>query len=86
MPKGDIYSAEQVRMMSQDMGLNDRQIAEKLKCERATITKLRKRHKIPTCIISNRRDKTYVCVGCNTTVYIKRKERRRAFCLDCQNK
>lgn len=84
MARGDIYSVEKVRELSQELGLNDRQIAEKFGCERATITRLRKRHNIPTCNISNRMDKTYVCAICNKTVTIRRKERRKALCSDCE--
>lgn len=86
MPKGDVYNASQVRELSQEFGLNDRQISEILGCERATITKLRKRHSIPVCNLKNRMDKTYVCAKCGETITIRRRERRMAFCSKCANK
>lgn len=81
-----IYNPDTVRYMSQELGLNDRQISEKLNCQRATITKLRKRYDIPTCNINNRKDKTYICATCNKKVFIKRKERRKAVCDECAKK
>lgn len=86
MPKGDVYNASQVRELSQEFGLNDRQIAEVLGCERVTITKLRKRHNIPVCNIMNRKDKTYICVMCGRTVAIRRRDRRKALCPECSEK
>lgn len=86
MPKGDVYNASQVRELSQEFGLNDRQISEILSCERVTITKLRKRHGIPVCNLRNRMDKTYVCAMCGETISIRRKDRRKACCEKCTNK
>lgn len=78
-----MYDVETVRIMSQEEGLNDRQIADKLGCSRVTITRIRTRNEIPRCEIYNRKDKKFICLGCNTTVYIKRKDRRQAFCEKC---
>lgn len=85
MARGDIYNVEKVRKLSQEEGLNDRQIAEKLMCERATITRLRKRHNIPTCNLSNRLDKTYVCANCKKTITIRRKDKCKVLCKECEN-
>lgn len=78
-----MYNIEQIRIMSQEEGLNDRQIAEALGCSRVTITRIRTRNNIPVCDKCNRRDKTYKCLSCGDTVYIKRKDRRQAFCEKC---
>lgn len=85
MAKGEKYDWIEVRRLSQDEGYNDREISEILGCERATITRLRQRNGIPKCNRLNRRDKSYTCVKCGTVVYIRRKERRSAFCKDCRN-
>lgn len=84
MPRKEIYSSEEVWDLSQNFGLNDRQISEKFGCERATITKLRIRHNIPRCNLMNRFDKTYSCALCGKTVTIRRKDRRKAFCKECE--
>lgn len=78
-----MYDIETVRVMSQEEGLNDRQIADKLGCSRVTITRIRTRNNIPRCEIYNRKDKHFVCLGCGDKVYIKRKDRRQAFCEKC---
>lgn len=78
-----MYDIEVIRRMSQDEGLNDRQIADKIGCSRVTITRIRSRNNIPRCEIYNRKDKTFVCLGCGCNAYIKRRDRRQAFCEKC---
>lgn len=78
-----MYNVEEVRRLSQEEGLNDRQIAEKLGCSRVTISRIRYRNNIPLCDKCNRQDKEFVCVNCGNKVYIRRKERRKAFCKKC---
>ena len=78
-----LYDIEKIRMLSQSEGLNDRQIGDITGCSRVTITRIRLRNKIPTCDISNRRDKSYICLGCMKEIFIKRKERRQAICPEC---
>lgn len=80
-----MYNVDDIIRLSQEEGLNDRQIAEKLGCSRVTITRIRKRNEIPTCEKCNRQDKSFICVNCGRTIYIKRKERRQAFCEKCLN-
>ena len=83
MAKGEKYDWKEVMRLSQDEGYNDREISEILRCERATITRLRQRNGIPKCNRLNRKDKTYTCVKCGETIYIRRKDRRRLLCEDC---
>lgn len=78
-----MYNIEEVIRLSQEEGLNDRQIADKLECSRVTVTRIRKRNNIPTCEKCNRKDKTYICVRCGETVAVRRKDRRKAFCEKC---
>lgn len=81
-----LYDIEKIRMLSQSEGLNDRQIGYSLGCSRVTITRIRLRNNIPTCDMSNRKDKTYICLDCGKEILIKRKERRQAICPDCVKK
>jgi DNA-directed RNA polymerase subunit RPC12/RpoP len=81
-----MYDIDKIKMLSQAEGLNDRQIGEILGCSRVTITRIRNRNDIPTCEISNRKDKSYVCLDCGKEIFIKRKERRQAICPDCMKK
>lgn len=86
MARGYIYDVKKIIHLSQEEGLNDRQIAEKIGCARETVTRIRRDCNIPTCKKENRRDKTYVCTRCKKTVTIRRKERRKAFCSECEVK
>lgn len=80
-----MYDIDEIRRLSQDEGLNDREIGEALGgIPRVTITRIRSRNDIPRCCKDNRRDKTYVCLNCKKTIYIRRKDRRQGFCPDCQ--
>jgi DNA-directed RNA polymerase subunit RPC12/RpoP len=81
-----MYDIDKIKMLSQAEGLNDRQIGEILGCSRVTITRIRNRNDILTCEISNRKDKSYVCLDCGKEIFIKRKERRQAICPDCMKK
>ena len=80
-----MYNVEHIRRLSQEEGLNDRQVGEIIGCSRTTITRIRLRNKIPTCQSRNRKDKTYVCVNCNRVVTIRRRERRQAYCPECKD-
>ena len=81
-----MYDINEIKILSQEEGMNDRQIAEKLGCSRVTVTRIRTRNNIPTCDKRNRKDKTYKCVNCGETIYIRRKDRRQAFCKKCTEK
>lgn len=78
-----MYSINDILKLSQEEGLNDRQIAERLGSTRVTVTRIRKRNSIPRCEKSNRKDKSFICLNCGEKIYIKRKDRRSAFCEKC---
>ena len=80
------YVVETIRSLSQEEGLWDSEIAERLGCCRATVNRARIDHGIPKAITENRKDKSYVCSGCGETVLIRRRESRKAYCDDCQKK
>lgn len=73
----------EVTRLSQEEGLNDREIAHELGCSRATVNRIRISCSIPTANLSNRLDKTYICSKCGKVVTIRRKERRKLLCQDC---
>lgn len=78
-----MYDIDKIVKLSQEEGMNDRQISEKLGCSRVTITRIRKRNNIPRFNKRNAKDKKYVCLNCGQTVYIRRKQHIQAFCPKC---
>lgn len=80
------YLVEQVRHLSQNEGLSDQEIAEKLQCSRATVNRARKAHNIPTANLDNRKDKSYTCENCRNEIIIARKERKKRYCPTCREK
>lgn len=86
MARGYIYDVSEVMHLSQNEGLNDRQIAERFGCARETITRIRRGCNIPVCNKDNRQDKTYICARCKKEVTIRRRDRRRALCSECEAK
>lgn len=75
----------EVERLSQEEGLNDREIADKIGCSRATVNRIRVKYEIPTANLSNRRDKTYICSKCGTEVVIRRRDRRKLYCKECSD-
>lgn len=76
-------SKDDVKRLSQDEGLFDKEIADKLHCTRVTVTRIRQKNDIPSANLSNRKDKRYVCMKCGTTVYIRRSEKKQIYCPKC---
>lgn len=75
---------EEIRRLSQEEGLTDGEIAERLGLSRATVNRARQKYGIPRANLQERRDKEYVCNRCGQTVVIKRKERRQKYCPTCK--
>jgi len=73
---------EEIRRLSQDEGLIDKEISTILGIHRVTVTRIRKKHEIPVARLKNRKDKIIHCTKCGQTFIIRRKERRRA-CDSC---
>lgn len=74
---------ENIKHYSQEEGLKDHEIAELLGCSRATVNRHRQEHAIPTANLHNRKDKLCTCESCGKTYYIRRKERRKKVCENC---
>lgn len=64
-------------------GLTDREIAEKLNCNRVSVTRVRNKNNIKKRSVDDIRDKYYVCVNCKKKVFIKRKDTPKLMCDDC---
>lgn len=79
------YMVEEIERLGQDEGLNDREISEILGCSSITVSRIRYKHNIPTANLRNKKDKKYVCAKCGKVVFIRRHERRKAFCDECTN-
>lgn len=77
------FIVKEITRLSQNEGLNDREIAVILGCSRATVNRVRVKTSIPKANLFNKKDKTYVCSKCGETIVIRRKERRRLYCTSC---
>ena len=80
------FVIKEITRLSQEEGLNDREIADLLGCSRATVNRVRVKTEIPKANLVNKKDKTFVCSGCGATVSIRRKERRTLLCEACRAK
>lgn len=80
------FVIKEITRLSQEEGLNDREIADLLGCSRATVNRVRVSTEIPKANLENKKDKTYVCAKCGETVSIRRKERRKLHCDKCAEK
>jgi hypothetical protein len=69
---------DDVRRLSQEEGLFDREIAEKLDTYRVKVSRCRQKHNIPRPNLNNRRDKQHRCKRCGRIKLIRRKEK----CMD----
>jgi hypothetical protein len=77
---------EKVRVLSQERGLFDHEIADELGCHRVTVTRCRERHGIPRPKLENRADKQQICKECGHVDYIKRKQHIHRYCTSCRKK
>lgn len=80
----DAELVKQVRELSQDKGMFDKEIGEILGRHRTTITRCREANDIPRPQLKNREDKKQVCKACGRVDYIKRKEHKRQYCQPCK--
>lgn len=78
------YLVTEIKRLSQDEGMSDKEIAVILGCSRATVNRTRLANKIPTANLSNRKDKSYTCTFCSNVIVIPRKERKKRYCGDCR--
>lgn len=74
---------KRVEELSQKEGLRDHEIADILGCSRATVNRTRRMYEIPMANLSNRQDKEFMCNYCGVTRFIRRKERRKKRCSEC---
>lgn len=76
----------EIKRLSQEEGLNDKEIANILGCSRITVYRARESNNIPKANLKNKKDKTYTCALCGKTVYIRRHEKRQLYCKECFQK
>lgn len=79
------FIVEEIRRLSQEEGLNDSEIAEKIGCSKSTVCRCRTANNIPKYNLKNRKDKSYVCGKCGKTVFIARCQKIKYYCEDCKN-
>ena len=77
---------ETIKMLSQDEGLNDFEIAEKLGYARGSIQRIRRDNGIPIAKRDNRKDKECRCVKCTVDFLTRRNDSPRLLCDDCTDK
>lgn len=80
------YIIDEIRRLSQEEGLNDGEIAEKIGCSKSTIGRARAKNNIPKCNLKNKKDKSYVCFSCNKRIFIARREKVKLYCPECKAK
>lgn len=78
-----MYDVSEVIRLSSEEGLNDREIAKILNCNRVSVTRIRNRNNIPKCNKNNRKDKSYICINCGEKVYVRRIDPLKGFCENC---
>ena len=77
---------KEIERLSQEEGLYDVEIADKLGIHRVTISNVRKKYNIPAANTGNRYDKKVICTKCNKEFIIRRRERkpRKPICSLCK--
>lgn len=77
----------EIRTLSQDEGMSDKEIGLIMGIHRVTVTRVRKKYDIPKAILDNRKDKLVHCTKCRKPFIIRRREkdiRGVYYCDDCK--
>lgn len=74
---------DQVRKMSQEEGMTDQEIGNKLGYSRVQIARIRKENNIPKSNFSYRKDDPVKCMRCGG-IFLKRRNEVKMFCPDCE--
>lgn len=77
---------DKIRFLSQEEGLKDSEIAEKIGYNRVSVQRIRKQYNIPTWNPANRKDKAIMCPQCGKAYYIRRNQPPMICCPECQDK
>lgn len=78
------FLVDEVRRLSQEEGLRDKEIAEILGMGYYTVWRIRKLNGIPKANLKMRKDKKYVCKRCGAEYVVRRCERRPRYCEMCR--
>lgn len=75
----------EIKTLSQDEGMTDKEIAKIIGVNRVTISRIRKKYNIPKAILDNRKDKLVHCTKCRKPFIIRRREKnsRGIYYCDC---
>lgn len=74
-----------IRYYSQELGLFDEEIAERMDVHRVTVNRVRIKHNIPRPNLENRRDKKQVCKRCGHVDMLPRHRRIKNLCKSCKS-
>lgn len=77
------FIVDEIRRLSQDEGLTDEEISEKIGYTRVHIARIRKEYNIPKRNIGNRKDKPWKCPICKQVTYIRRNQSGAICCDEC---
>lgn len=76
---------EEIRRLSQEEGMTDKEIAGILGVHRVTVNRIRNQNDIPKAKFINRQDKLVYCTICRKPFIIRRRERKYR-CSECESK
>lgn len=79
---------EEIRRLSSDEGMTDKEIALMIGVHRVTVSRIRKKYKMPKAVLSNRKDKRVHCTKCRKPFIIRRREKDTKGhykCDDCKS-
>lgn len=76
---------EEIRSLSQDEGMTDKEIAKSLGVHRVTVSRIRSKYSIPKAVLENRKDKLVHCTKCRRPFIIRRREKspKGLYYCDC---
>lgn len=74
---------DQVYKLSQEEGMTDQEIGNKLGYSRVQIARIRKENNIPKSNFAFRKDDPYKCMRCKE-IFLKRRNESKMFCPECE--
>lgn len=73
---------EEIRRLSQEEGMNDREISALFGVHRTTVARIRSANGIPKCNVLMKKDKVSYCNRCHERFIIRRGQKRH-LCFNC---
>lgn len=75
---------KEIERLSQEEGLIDSEIAEKIGCSRATVNRIRAKENIPTANLMKKKDKAFICRNCGKKDFVRRYQAKPVLCVNCR--